>query len=175
MFEHGRTYKLVNAKAGNVLDLSGSDNRSLIGYGWHGGHNQQWHLHHEDGGWVLRNRETGRYLGIEGEARDGTPVIAVEEPFRWHIVADEEDTSTFRLFVPNTHYNLDLSDHGNPTPGTPVTLWGKWHPGKNQTWRFEEDTCQMVLCKQNQQLYRDLYEEEITTYLCTIIFDRPEY
>ncbi len=43
-----------------------------------------------------------------------------------------------RLFVPNTHYNLDLSDHGNPTPGTPVTLWGKWHPGKNQTWRFED-------------------------------------
>ena len=41
MFEHGRTYKIVNAKAGNVLDLSGSDNRSLIGWDWHGGHNQQ--------------------------------------------------------------------------------------------------------------------------------------
>ena len=127
MFEHGRTYKIVNAKAGNVLDLSGSDNRSLIGWDWHGGHNQQvralflpprlpldlfplcnnavpradssrvqWRLHHEDGAGVLRNRHTDKYLGIEGEARDGTPVIAVDEPFHWHIVADEEDPSTFR-------------------------------------------------------------------------------
>ena len=56
----------------------------------------QWRLHHEDGAWVLRNRHTDKYLGIEGEARDGTPVIAVDEPFHWHIVADEEDPSTFR-------------------------------------------------------------------------------
>ncbi|PIL34506.1 hypothetical protein GSI_03283 [Ganoderma sinense ZZ0214-1] len=138
MVESGRTYKLVNAKAGNVLDLSGSDNKSLIGYDWHDGDNQKWHLVQEDGAWVLRNVSTGHYLGVEGEACDGTPVVAVYEPFRWDIWPDEEDSSTYRLFVPNTRYNLDLSDHGNPTPGTPVTLWSKWHPGKNQTWRFED-------------------------------------
>ena len=49
-------------------------------------------------------------------------------------IADGRD----RLFVPNTHYNLDLSDHGNSNPGTPVTLWKKWEGGTNQTWRFEE-------------------------------------
>ena len=43
-----------------------------------------------------------------------------------------------RLFVPNTRFNLDLSDHGSATPGTHVVVWSKWHPGKNQTWRFEE-------------------------------------
>ena len=38
----------------------------------------------------------------------------------------------------NTNFNLDLSDHGNPNPGTPITLWGKWEGGTNQTWHFEE-------------------------------------
>lgn len=42
-----------------------------------------------------------------------------------------------RLFVPNTHYNLDLTN-GCPTPGTPIIVWTKWLPGKNQVWRFEE-------------------------------------
>ena len=37
----GQTYRLVNLKAGNVLDLSGGDNKSIIGYEWHGGDNQK--------------------------------------------------------------------------------------------------------------------------------------
>ncbi len=41
MVQSGRTYKLVNAKAGTVLDLSGADNRQAIGYGFHGGDNQK--------------------------------------------------------------------------------------------------------------------------------------
>ena len=45
-----------------------------------------------------------------------------------------------RLYLANTDYNIDLSDHGNPNPGTPVTLWKKWEGGTNQTWRFEEGT-----------------------------------
>ena len=43
-----------------------------------------------------------------------------------------------RVFLAGTQYCLDLSDHGNPNPGTPVTLWKKWEGGTNQTWRFEE-------------------------------------
>ena len=41
MVESGKLYRLVNGKAGNVLDLSGSDNKSLIGYDWHDGQNQK--------------------------------------------------------------------------------------------------------------------------------------
>ena len=40
--QSGGVYKLVNAKAENVVaDLSGGDNESVIGYGWHGGDNQK--------------------------------------------------------------------------------------------------------------------------------------
>ena len=39
--QSGGVYRLVNAKAGNVVDLSGGDNTSIIGYDWHGGDNQK--------------------------------------------------------------------------------------------------------------------------------------
>ncbi|KAI1793804.1 ricin B lectin domain-containing protein [Ganoderma leucocontextum] len=138
MVESGRTYKLVNAKAGTVLDLSGADNRQTIGYGYHGGDNQKWALEQEDNQWLLRNVASGLYLSVEGLVEDGTSVLATGEHFKWDIWPDEEDSSTFRLFVPNTQFNMDLSDHGSAVPGTHVVIWTKWHPGKNQTWRFEE-------------------------------------
>lgn len=43
-----------------------------------------------------------------------------------------------RIFLAGQQYCLDLSDHGNSNPGTPVTLWKKWEGGTNQTWRFED-------------------------------------
>jgi hypothetical protein len=39
--EEGKTYKLVNAKGGTCIDLSGTDNNSIIGYNYHGGGNQR--------------------------------------------------------------------------------------------------------------------------------------
>jgi hypothetical protein len=41
-----------------------------------------------------------------------------------------------RIFVPSTNYNLDLFNHGDPTPGTPITLWWTW-AGIHQTWKIE--------------------------------------
>lgn len=35
------TFKLVNARAGTVLDLSRRDHRQVVGYGSHGGDNQK--------------------------------------------------------------------------------------------------------------------------------------
>ncbi|KAI0072610.1 carbohydrate-binding module family 13 protein [Panus rudis PR-1116 ss-1] len=139
--QSGATYKLVNAKAHNVLDLSGGDNRSIIGYDWHGGDNQKWQVSQSGSGWVFRNVGTGLYLrpdiGGGNLAENGTPVIADSEPFEWDIWPDEQDPSVFRIFVPNTPQNVDLSDHGNATPGTRVTLWWKWD-GRNQCWHFEQ-------------------------------------
>lgn len=40
------------------------------------------------------------------------------------------------VFVPNTTYNFDLWNYGDPVPGDPITLWAKWN-GLHQTWRFE--------------------------------------
>ncbi|KAL0948452.1 hypothetical protein HGRIS_011025 [Hohenbuehelia grisea] len=133
----GGTYIFVNAKAGNCLDLSGGDNFSIIGYDNHGGDNQKWRLESDGSGWHIQNVGTGKYLAVDGFAGDGTPVIARDEPFTWDIWPDEEDGNLNRIFVPNTRQNIDLSDHGNPTPGQPITLWDKWE-GRNQCWHFQE-------------------------------------
>lgn len=42
-----------------------------------------------------------------------------------------------RISVPGTDKDMDLSDHGNTTPGTPVELWGRW-VAFNQVWYFEK-------------------------------------
>ncbi|KAE9398627.1 carbohydrate-binding module family 13 protein [Gymnopus androsaceus JB14] len=138
--ESGRTYRITNVKSGTVLDLSGTDGRTISGFSDNGGSNQKWQLQQGQGGqWTFRSDSGGQYLGIDGPVEDGTPLIAVREPVEWDIYPDDRDSSVFRIYVPNapTAMNIDLSDHGNATPGTKVTLWGKWE-GQNQTWRFEQ-------------------------------------
>ena len=39
--ESGGEYILYNAKAGNCVDLSGTDGESVIGWDYHGGDNQK--------------------------------------------------------------------------------------------------------------------------------------
>ncbi|EGN97615.1 carbohydrate-binding module family 13 protein [Serpula lacrymans var. lacrymans S7.3] len=133
----GQIYKCTNVKGGTTMDLSGGDNKSIIGYGFHSGPNQAWIFDQaSDNGWTIKSVGSGKYLGIEESPRDGLPVVAVSERFEWYIFPDEEDMTVYRIYVPNTPFNLDLSDHGNPTPGTTVTLWGKWN-GRNQCWRID--------------------------------------
>jgi len=131
--QSGETYKILNVKGRTIVDLSGGDNKSIIGYDDHGGPNQQWTFENTGSGWTIRSAGSGKYIGIEGDPNDGTPLIAVDEPVVWDIWPDERDNSHFRIFAPNTTKNFDLSDHGSSTPGTKVQLWDKT-PGKGQTW-----------------------------------------
>ena len=41
------------------------------------------------------------------------------------------------ICVPKTRQNVDLTNYGDATPGTPVAIWGRWE-AENQTWRFEK-------------------------------------
>ncbi|KAF8889055.1 ricin B-like lectin [Infundibulicybe gibba] len=137
--QSGRTYKITNVKAGTVMDLSRTDNKWVNGYNWQFADNQKWHVENVNGHWQFRNMATGRYLAIDGTPRDGARLIGQDHPLEWDIYADTQDSSVYRIYVPGWHVpiNIDLSDHGNPNPGTPVTLWGQWE-GQHQTWRFEQ-------------------------------------
>ncbi|TCD66055.1 hypothetical protein EIP91_001863 [Steccherinum ochraceum] len=145
-FSNNQVFRIINVKGGTALDLSGGDNTTIMGYQWHGGDNQKWRvIDNGNNEWKFQNVGTGRYIYIDGYAQDGTAVIAHESNGTgFNIWQDEHDPSTYRVFVPNTRQNFDLSDHGNSTDGTKVTLWGKWE-GKNQTWRFEPVRLQLAL------------------------------
>ncbi|GLB42713.1 putative ricin-type beta-trefoil lectin domain-like [Lyophyllum shimeji] len=134
----GGVYVLVNGKSGSVLDLSGTDGYSILGWNRHNGDNQKWELSRHNNQWVFRNVGTGRFLGLGGHVHDNTPVRAVDEPVPWDIFPDERDGSVHRIYVPGTPFNVDLSDYGNTNNGTPVNIWGRNENNTNQTWRFEQ-------------------------------------
>jgi len=137
-FQSGQIYRLTNVVGETVIDLSGGDNKSIIGYGDHNGPNQRWIFDQTDSGFTIKSAGSGQFLGLEQQPEVGVPVVATGTPFSWHIQPDKEDPSVFRVFVPGTEYNLDLNGHGSSTPGTPITIRKHWH-GKNQTWRIDAE------------------------------------
>ncbi|KAF9445870.1 carbohydrate-binding module family 13 protein [Macrolepiota fuliginosa MF-IS2] len=136
----GRRYKIINVKnTERALDLSSADNRSIIGYGFHGGDNQKWELQQDSRGWTLRNVSTRLYVAAEGhegnnnnDYHDGTKAIGAQEPYKWHIW--HESDNKLRICVPDVNRCLDLSNHGQ---GIDIEIGPKWH-GENQLWYFDE-------------------------------------
>ncbi|KAH0580680.1 hypothetical protein H2248_002168 [Termitomyces sp. 'cryptogamus'] len=135
------TYILVNVKSGTALDLSGTDGYTVSGWERHGGENQRWTLEkfEDTNQWTFRNVYSGKYLGLAelSELRDDIPIQGVDYPVPWDIFEDELDRSTYRIVVPETSFNVDLSNFGDPNNGTLVAIWGQWE-ALNQTWRFEQ-------------------------------------
>ncbi|KAL0948453.1 hypothetical protein HGRIS_011026 [Hohenbuehelia grisea] len=130
----GSVYRLINAKAGTALDLSGGDNSSIIGYPYHEGANQKWLLEWTGKGWTFKSSSNGLYLTLSGTATDGTRLTVGSTPMEWHVWPDNLDSSVYRHVSPVSR--SDLWAQGDPTPGTPITLWYRWN-GRHQTWKFE--------------------------------------
>jgi len=142
--QHDRIYTLTNCKGGTVLDLSGADNYSIIGYRNHNGPNQSWIFQKDDSSdntWYIKSVGSGQYLGIEGHIdniRDGTKVVAVDSPFRWHVEdSDIDGVQGIRILAHHTVFSVDLSNHGDSAEGTRVELWGRWN-GPNQIWAVRQ-------------------------------------
>ncbi|KAF8547511.1 ricin B-like lectin [Imleria badia] len=130
-------YALINDKGGTCMDISGGDNRSIIGYGYHNGPNQKWIFHPvEDKNFHIKSAEGNKFLSIQGELKDGQAVVA-DTPYPFY-AEDQPGVEYGIRLSPKTNYylNVDLSDNGNPTPGTPVQLWGRWE-GLNQVWKLK--------------------------------------
>jgi len=135
--QSGSTYKIVNTKTpSSVIDLSGGDNKTIIGYGYHAGKNQQWTFQDTGSGWTIKAASSGLYLGVEVTPANNAPLVAVSSPFKWDIWHDNVDNSSYRFFIHGTKFCVDLSGHGNAAPGTPVILWTAW-AGTNQTWKIQ--------------------------------------
>ncbi|KAI0046359.1 carbohydrate-binding module family 13 protein [Auriscalpium vulgare] len=130
-------YVITNFKAGNVVELSDDDSRTVIGFDYHGSSNQKWKFEQVDGGpWTIRSVSSGKYLGVGGDIRNGEAVIAVDKPYRFDVLPDDKHPEAYRIYVHDTQYNIDLYG-GDPIPRTPVIIWGKW-PGDNQVWRLSD-------------------------------------
>ncbi|KAG6840073.1 hypothetical protein C0991_009185 [Blastosporella zonata] len=114
----GNRYHIVNVKSDTALDLSGTDNVSIIGWEKHNGDNQKasrvWELEHENNQWTFRNVGNGKYLGIaEGDLENGLALRAVDNPFAWDIFPDHNDNSVYRCVLPLMRF-LSVAIYGAP-------------------------------------------------------------
>ncbi|KAF9448685.1 carbohydrate-binding module family 13 protein [Macrolepiota fuliginosa MF-IS2] len=138
--QSGHRYKVTNLKNKDAcLDLSGADNRSIIGYGWHGGDNQKWEAKSESGGWTLKNVASGSFISVEGgqgNSQDGSKIIAEKSPTVWNMEKDENGSMRMSYKASDgSDKSVDLIRHGE---GPDVTIWDSWKPGSNQCWQFDE-------------------------------------
>ncbi|KAG1876701.1 carbohydrate-binding module family 13 protein [Suillus subalutaceus] len=131
-----QTYILRNRQGGTAVDLSSADNYSITGYHPHDGSNQAWIFQRvgDQNGWFIKSSRSGQYLGIEGNADNGTRVVAVPSPFRWDIEdSDIKGTKGIRILAHGTNFSLELSNNGSPANRTKIQLWGSWH-NPHQIW-----------------------------------------
>ncbi|KAL7278227.1 hypothetical protein ACG7TL_008202 [Trametes sanguinea] len=96
---------------GTAVDMSGADNKTLIGYPMHGGPNQQAH----------------------GGVHEHAAIVASPYPVSWNVEQTEEG---IRISWPNTDFVFDLADWGSKTPGTKIELM-HLKPGEPcQLWHY---------------------------------------
>ncbi|KAF9559362.1 carbohydrate-binding module family 13 protein [Agrocybe pediades] len=134
----GNRYIIVNTKSQTVMDLSGSDGVSVIGFPKHGQANQQWELVFAETGWHIKSVSSGKYLQVAGGHQGGSRIVATNVPFIWYIWADNAEVTSARISVPGCSCDIDLSEGGSVAPCTPVQLWDRTEGARNQVWRFEK-------------------------------------
>ena len=135
MLSPGTAYVILNASGGSVMamDLSGTDNASLLGYPMHGGPNQQWDFIPSGLGYIIRclrpsKGESALYLTINcAGVREGASVVVSGYPVAWNVEETEGGimyvyfdfwfswctrliTDSRRISWPNSKYVFELGD-----------------------------------------------------------------
>ncbi|KAF8264538.1 hypothetical protein EI94DRAFT_1703163 [Lactarius quietus] len=126
----GQRYKITNEQARLVVDLSGADSKSIIGWTSHGGANQQW---------ITEEHRASEYIGLANTPKNGTALVALDEPQLWDIkIVDSSDyaKTSVKLCIRNTTMVADFPLY-KLVVGTGIQLWADWN-GKNQIWVLEE-------------------------------------
>ncbi|KAK6355398.1 hypothetical protein TWF696_004503 [Orbilia brochopaga] len=144
----GGMYRLINVEGGTVLDLSKTDDISIVGWENNEGENQKWVLgKNSNGQWIFKNAERPIYLGVTAFGgvstfQDGTRLAGSVEPFGWDIWPDDDNPIYFRIGNPGGQkpdLTVDLAN-GKHKNGTPILLWTKKPSSdkkKNQMWIFQ--------------------------------------
>ncbi|KAG2135221.1 carbohydrate-binding module family 13 protein, partial [Suillus bovinus] len=132
--QNQHTYTLRNCAGGTVMDLSGRDKYSIIGFNNNNGTNQAWIFQENDDGWFIKSVYNDRYLGIEVDPAHGTRLVAGPSPCKWDIRdSDVQGFEGIRILLHGQTLSVELSDYGNAKGGTPIRLAISWH-GSNQIW-----------------------------------------
>ncbi|KAH9161593.1 ricin B lectin domain-containing protein [Lactarius sanguifluus] len=142
----GQRYKITNEENGLVLDISGANHRSILGWDFHGADNQQWITERQDDGqWTIRSVGPQRYLGFEKTPEDRTPLVGLDGPQLWDIEvlsdSEDHDNPRVKLWVRGTllvvEFPTEKSDPGPTESDRRLQLLAA-RDGENQVWVLEE-------------------------------------
>ncbi|KAH9161592.1 ricin B-like lectin [Lactarius sanguifluus] len=140
--QSGKRYKITNKESRLVVDLSGADNRSILGYAYHGGGNQQWIIDRQDNDqWTIRSADHHKYLGVETTPENGIQLVGLNEPQSWNIEIlpfSGEAGPVVKLgqWRHGTFFVADFPLERQGNHGA-IQLWTAWG-GENQSWILEE-------------------------------------
>ncbi|KAI9439148.1 ricin B lectin domain-containing protein [Lactarius indigo] len=137
----GQRYKITNQKTKLVLDLSGINNKSIIGYNFHGGANQQWLIEKQvNSQYTIRSLGHQKYLSIEETPDNGAHLVGLDKPQFWDIEilpgSDDPTKLSVKLcqwirgtcFVPDCPVEKDVA----------TDLQLAKTSGENQVWVLEQ-------------------------------------
>ncbi|KAI0072616.1 hypothetical protein K474DRAFT_1667604 [Panus rudis PR-1116 ss-1] len=131
-------FTLTNVRSGSTLDVSGADGKTLIGYPFHGGQNQQWQVDQLGPGCLIRGVAHGTYLTFEDDRIECCQLVMSEFPVTWKLesVRTEGSDSYIRIQWPNGKFAAHLADDGSGTPGAKVQLRPTNLDDDSQVWRL---------------------------------------
>ncbi|KAG9126054.1 hypothetical protein FRC07_005088 [Ceratobasidium sp. 392] len=129
------TYRIINLKSRTALDQSRKDDQAIHGWQQHDQNNQHWYVQPTDGGYNLKNVESGRYAGVNGH-QNGSKLRGSGTPTKWNLFEDKAGSGQWFIGIPGDNAVVDL-DMGRPANGTTVHLWDRTG-AEQQKWRFEK-------------------------------------
>ncbi|KAI0796421.1 hypothetical protein BC629DRAFT_1505456 [Irpex lacteus] len=142
MFIDNGIYTIRNAKAQTsflTMDKSLAQQQPtyVFGYPWCGLDTQRWWMQqrHDSPTYNIQNVETKKYLTIDGRPWNDRTVCGKTSASNWYIAAG--DGNHVRLYIQNTGFNMDLTGHGDPAPGTRVAIWGDNMKNLDHCWILE--------------------------------------
>lgn len=100
----------------NIDDKGGAELRKLS-------QNEAFYVQTVGEGRITLKMKDGRYLGIEGERKDGVRVKAVNKPYTWRIYEDKKEADVFSLRSPEAVKMIVNASGEKKTDGTPIILW----------------------------------------------------
>ncbi|KAI0354430.1 hypothetical protein OH77DRAFT_1426006 [Trametes cingulata] len=132
------TYVLLNARGGTAVDMSGADNKTLIGWPMHGGPNQQWEFIPSGHGYVIRCVRRSKeghplYLTTEAGVGEHIAIVASTYPVSWNV---EQTEDGIKISWPNTDLVFTLADSGSKNPGTKIQLMRLKSGDPSQLWHY---------------------------------------
>ncbi|KAH9162660.1 hypothetical protein EDB89DRAFT_1860678 [Lactarius sanguifluus] len=94
----GQRYKIANEQTKLVVDLSGVNNKSVLGYNFHGGANQQWIIERQvNDQYTIRSVGHHKYLGVEKTPGNGTHLVGLDKPQFWDIEIQPDSKDATKL------------------------------------------------------------------------------